>query len=536
MYKHSSLVNRVLFSFILLSLCLLEACGKNNASVCSIGDSYEYTTRENIKLVCIIPIQPEIIFIKKIYESQPYDNVVKNNDFLNYVCDSDYDALNDVTCENSFVCDIHLNNAEEKQLYVICIKDYLAGPLITAIPFLIKDTTPPRVSYTNPADNEYDVDTDAKLYIYFDEQINVASINDDAVQIECNDRIFNDLDKIVQYEDSTQGVVLNFLLKLPYDARCSVNVNSNIEDLAGNRMSSTYGFIFYTESSLGNWIPITEHAGFSARDSAEGVIFHDSMWLSNGYYHGDVLIRDLWRSEDGYIWTLVSENTPYDGYSEIVAYNDKLWAVKKSVWMSIDGYNWQLVLDETPFGDRPHGEVVVFNGKMWQLGSGADVWYSTDGNNWQLATDNAPYGGRKYTGVVVFNGNICLLGGATYEVNDPIENGYPYMTTYNDMWCSGDGIVWNEVIDHAPWSPRMWFCAEIYRDALWIIGGYDNVNNQNLNNVWFTRDGINWLKYETKDIFDARHESACYVFDDSLWVVAGNTWPVVNDVWRLTAK
>ena len=24
------------------------------------------------------------------------------------------------------------------------------------------------------------------------------------------------------------------------------------------------------------------------------------------------------------------------------------------------------------------------------------------------------------------------------------------------------------------------------------------------------------------------------IFDGSLWVVAGNTWPVVNDVWRLT--
>src|SRR5512137_3056439 len=119
----------------------------------------------------------------------------------------------------------------------------------------------------------------------------------------------------------------------------------------------------------GDWVRVTEHTPFAPRDTSEGVVFRGKMWLSNGWLGENRLERDLWSSTDGVTWTLVSTNTPYDGYAEMVVYRGKIWAVKGSVWSSADGAHWQQVAKKTPFVARGYGEFVVHKGRMWQLGS-----------------------------------------------------------------------------------------------------------------------------------------------------------------------
>ena len=284
----------------------------------------------------------------------------------------------------------------------------------------------------------------------------------------------------------------------------------------------------------GTWELVTEEAAFSPRDTAEDFVFDGKMWLSNGYYHGNVLHRDLYRSADGVTWEQVSDATPYDGYAEMAVYQDKVWAVKGSVWNSVDGENWTQVLEKTPFGSRGYGELVVHDGKLWQLGSGQDVWNTTDGVNWTCVNPEAPYGARAAAAVAVFEGKLWLMGGRISATNDPPEQGYEKFTAFNDVWCSADGVAWERVLEHAPWSPRMWFISKVYAGRMWIVGGFDNRNNTNLGDVWYTSDGVTWHELKSDPVFSPRHEPTCYVFDGSLWVVAGNEWPVKNDVWRLT--
>ncbi|HPM80234.1 MAG TPA: hypothetical protein PLF81_06015 [Candidatus Anammoximicrobium sp.] len=95
------------------------------------------------------------------------------------------------------------------------------------------------------------------------------------------------------------------------------------------------------------WVRVVDKASFSPRDTAEGVVFDGRMWLSNGYVAGGKLVRDLWSSRDAVTWELVSDNTPYDGYSEMVVYQGKIWAVKASVWNSSDGLTWTQVSAKT---------------------------------------------------------------------------------------------------------------------------------------------------------------------------------------------
>ena len=284
----------------------------------------------------------------------------------------------------------------------------------------------------------------------------------------------------------------------------------------------------------GDWINLVHNAPFTPRDTSEDVVFQDKLWISNAYYHSGILSRDLWNSSDGISWHLVSEATPYDGYSEMTAYKDRIWAVKGSVWNSRNGVEWTRVLEETPFGPRGYGELVVHRERMWQLGSGRDVWHSGDGIAWTRATPSAPYGNRSAAAVAAYNDRLWVMGGRIVQRNDPPEKGYADYTTLNDVWCSEDGVIWTRVLEHAPWSPRMWFISKVYAGRLWIIGGYDNANSVNLGDVWYTEDGREWHEFKPDTRFAPRHESTCYVFRNSLWVVAGNTWPVVNDVWRLT--
>jgi len=284
----------------------------------------------------------------------------------------------------------------------------------------------------------------------------------------------------------------------------------------------------------GDWVRVLEHAPFAPRDTSEGVVFKGKMWLSNGWLVGEKLERDLWASADGITWDLISTNTPYDGYSELTVYDGKIWAIKNSVWNSPDGVNWKQVAEKTPFGGRGYGELLVHNGRMWQLGSSNDVWQTTDGVRWNCVTTNAAFGTRYATAVASFKGKLWVMGGATERTNTPPEKLYKQFTTFNDVWSSTDGASWTCVVPHAPWGPRMWFIPVVYADRLWIIGGFDNVHRENFPDAWWTDDGEIWHSLETKTKFSPRHESTVYVHDSSLWVVAGNSWPLMNDVWKLT--
>lgn len=285
---------------------------------------------------------------------------------------------------------------------------------------------------------------------------------------------------------------------------------------------------------FGSWVRVTDKAAFSPRDTAEDLVYAGKMWLSNAYYHGNKLTRDLWSSKDGATWTRVNASTPYDGYSEMIVYGGRMWAIKGSVWSSKDGVAWERVAERTPFGARGYGEVVVHQGKVWQLGSGQDVWNTTDCVTWARVTEKASFGKRAASAVVVHDGKLWLMGGRTPGANTPPEKGYKDVTTHNDVWCSKDGRDWRRVLAHAPWAPRQWHISKTYRGRIWIVGGHDNVKSANFGDVWYSEDGKTWHEFVSKIAFSPRHEVTCYVYDDSFWVVAGNAWPVQNDVWRLT--
>jgi hypothetical protein len=103
----------------------------------------------------------------------------------------------------------------------------------------------------------------------------------------------------------------------------------------------------------------------------------------------------------------------------------------------------------------------------------------------------------------------------------------------NDVWSSEDGIHWNQVTKAAAWSPRLWFSTAVYRDHLWVLGGWSNNPSRNWGDVWYSEDGKEWKQLVAPQSWKERHEHSTFVFQDKLWVAGGHAQPLSSEVWSL---
>ncbi|MFH1743379.1 MAG: cadherin-like beta sandwich domain-containing protein, partial [bacterium] len=283
------------------------------------------------------------------------------------------------------------------------------------------------------------------------------------------------------------------------------------------------------------WIKVQEKSPFPPRDSAGELVFGDRMWLFGGYT--PKVINDVWCSEDGVNWTEIGTLPNESGVNIPVnlVYDGKMWVVCNDgqLFASQDGRNWTLVTDQAPWRGRYAAGGVVFAGKMWVMGGMKegqifnDIWSSTDGVHWALETENAPWSKRQlFSMLAVYDNKIWLLGGGI-TVYHPFK-------PYSDIWSSPDGKNWTKAIDHAPWPCRIWGNSAVYKNRLWVFGGFRSEPAwNNFNDVWYSSNGADWHELTSETIWSPRHEVSAYVFNNRLWVIAGNSWPLTNDVWYL---
>jgi hypothetical protein len=100
------------------------------------------------------------------------------------------------------------------------------------------------------------------------------------------------------------------------------------------------------------------------------------------------------------------------------------------------------------------------------------------------------------------------------------------------LYLSPDGVHWTQIATRAPWAPRLWFATAVYRDRMWVLGGWSKEHG-NFGDVWFTEDGAHWTELKSNVIWKSRHAHAAYVFHDKLWVAGGHADPLNSEVWTL---
>jgi hypothetical protein len=300
------------------------------------------------------------------------------------------------------------------------------------------------------------------------------------------------------------------------------------------------------------WERVTAHAAWQARDSQGELVYKNQLWILGGWFSSQAAPpRDVWSSSNGKDWKLVTATAPWK-HSDLpmsMVFKNKMWmmggwyngrlpghSASSEVWSSVNGATWKQETSSAQWSPRAAAAIVEFKEKIWLLGGTEnyyfgdhaslknDVWNSSDGKNWQLVTASAAWAPRAYHQAVVLNGKIFVMGGGNYV---------PQYEAFHDVWSSEDGVNWQMETAAAPWHPRIWFSSVVYRNRMWILGGWSNNPYKNWSDVWYSHDGKNWTEFMSDSTWKERHELSAYVFNDRIWIAGGMTPPLTNDVWSL---
>ena len=301
-----------------------------------------------------------------------------------------------------------------------------------------------------------------------------------------------------------------------------------------------------------NWVRVVERAGWQPRDSQGEVVFDDRLWIFGGWFNSfEAPPRDVWNSADGKTWKLVEKEAAWK-HSDLpmtIVFDKKMWfmggwyngrlpghSASNEVWWSTDGVKWTQATEHAGWTPRIAAAMVVFKGRLWMLGGTEnyyfgdekslknDVWSSADGKQWKLETADAGWSPRAYHQAAVLNGKIYVFGGGNYV---------PKYAASNDVWSSEDGVQWTRLTDAAPWHPRLWFSSVVYRDRIWVLGGWSNNPSRNWGDAWHSQDGVNWRELKSSVVWKERHEHSAFVFQDKIWIAGGHAQPLSSEVWSL---
>jgi len=192
--------------------------------------------------------------------------------------------------------------------------------------------------------------------------------------------------------------------------------------------------------------------------------------------------NDVWGSADGINWNQLTASAPWEGRSGLSAIVFKGWiyiigggkgdddaiggqgrVLFNDVWRSQDGLNWELVTDDAPWEARAGAAVVEKNGYIYLLGGEDgflcefemgmqkcpyfnDVWRSSDGASWELVTASAGWSPRPGHQCQVISDTIVCFGGFGFPIGAPSVPVHP-----SDVWISRNGANWEQISD-APWN------------------------------------------------------------------------------------
>jgi uncharacterized protein YjdB len=336
----------------------------------------------------------------------------------------------------------------------------------------------------------------------------------------------------------------------------------------GTTFSSTDG-VTWTRRSATGAIGGIDGVGYASLNVYDG-----SLWYIGGSPGLNALPENarpgMWKSSDGINWTLTNGNAfpPRIRHAAFVL-NGRLWVFGGQTSDGAGGTGWALdawstdgvqVRDESTRGldasflakvvEQTGPDRVTLIGGI-QRGYSNNVWQTTDGGNWSALSANAQFSPRATSGVS-FAGHLWIIGGTTTEK--------PEGGVSNEIWRSDSGTEWTRVVPSTIFPPRSGHAVVVFRDQLWVIGGWEDEivaggTGVRLNDVWSSSDGVAWTKHEPTNgtIFSRRVGHDALVFQDKLWVIAGNlqtetdsnevwssvdgdTWTQVNQVNAFTAR
>jgi hypothetical protein len=150
--------------------------------------------------------------------------------------------------------------------------------------------------------------------------------------------------------------------------------------------------------------------------------------------------------------------------------------------------------------------------------------------DWVKVTDRAGWQPRDSSGEVVFKDRLWLLGGWFNSFSAPPR----------DVWSSADGKTWKQVTKQAPWKHGDLPMTLVFKDRMWLMGGWFNgrlPGHGASNEVWASSDGAKW-ELVGKAGWGPRIAAGAVVFKGRMWILGGtenyyfgDERSLKNDVW-----
>ena len=132
-----------------------------------------------------------------------------------------------------------------------------------------------------------------------------------------------------------------------------------------------------------------------------------------------------------------------------------------------DNYVWQNV---TAKADYPTGYnypvFVLENKSLLALNNGG--WISQDGKNWTKTSLPESGLNSAYQKFVQFKGSIYALG--------TMQGNYLDMKLTSKISRTRDGKIWETVAERSNLPNRVFYGAVVFKDKIWLIGGWDGKN------------------------------------------------------------
>lgn len=154
--------------------------------------------------------------------------------------------------------------------------------------------------------------------------------------------------------------------------------------------------------------------------------------------------------------------------------------------------------------------------------------------DWVKVTDKPGWKARDSQGEVVFKDRLWIMGGWYDSFSSPPR----------DVWSTADGAKWDLVTDAAPWKHSDLPMTVVHNDKMWLMGGWYNgrlKDHSVSNEVWSSTDGKEWTQVTAKAAWSGRISGGLVSFKGKMWLLGGTEdyyfgteKNLKNDVWSST--
>ncbi|HCK53906.1 MAG TPA: hypothetical protein DIC23_11875, partial [Planctomycetaceae bacterium] len=131
---------------------------------------------------------------------------------------------------------------------------------------------------------------------------------------------------------------------------------------------------------------------------------------------------------------------------------------------------------------------------------------------WVRVTQKAGWTARDSQGELVFKNRLWLFGGWMNSFEAPPR----------DVWSSADGKIWTRVTEKAPWIHSDLSMSLTFKNRMWFMGGWYNgrlPGHSASNQVWSSTDGKAWTQDTRSAGWTPRLAAALVEFKGRMWIL-----------------